>query len=1327
MNLDYFQTKNLYTATHQLFSETLQIPIQKTGVEVPYSTKEIFENYYKPQNSAFQKIEALFLIGMVSAEVFENENNKNKIVDFEEVKKDTKQDKYKDGILIFAIDFKNKQTPTRSELANLTRNLNQLYNQFPTILVAKYEVENKIQDKNNTNEFHQKIAISSTERLSYKQEWRTGEKIGKIAMLKDIDIFDTHRGHLDILLQMQINRKEKTTNKLENQVNTFEELTIHWLKAFDTKLLSKKFYTEIANWYFWAVENVKFAAYDDKNAQQINEIACIRFITRLVFVWFLREKGLISESFFDEKYIKSLLLNFEPQSENTNDTGIFAQNKKEQNIHSYYNAILQNLFFATLNKPRGSRQFATDEGFHKNRTDNDMNMFYRYEKLFKNQDTEFIINLFDTIPFVNGGLFDSLDSKKEDRFIDGFTRNQKKQAQIPDYLFFSTKSDCFQNQLNKIYETKSKKYEVQGIINILKNYKFTVEENTPLEQDVALDPDLLGQIFENLLAYYNPETGQTARKSSGSFYTPPEIVNYMVEESLLEFFINNFEKQSEEGFTKQNFRELLKIENEESPFSETQNKEILTCIYKNLKILDPACGSGAFPMAILDKLVQLVRKLDNQNIFFENLVKEPIQKQIDEKTKEQKQLIEETTQLVNQIKIEQIKQNALKELEELKQKLTTIENDFNQNLKTNDYARKLHLIQNCIYGIDIQPIAVQITKLRFFLSLIIEQKPDFTQNQKTDNFGIETLPNLEIKFVAANTLIDIKEDFSFIQNYKMKYQPLPPEKDQKTKYYIKEFEDQTVEIKDLKAKLKSLRSDYFALQNPSDKEKVKYKDKEIRHNLKAAFKKAEFNAQNVEKLSSFNIFDQTKEAKFYNSEWMFGIENGFDILIGNPPYIKEYTNKNVFDDLRKSPFYQGKMDLWYFFATYGLSFLKHKGIVTFIAPNNWVTNSGASKMRNTIIKETTIKTLVDFGGYMIFETADIQTMIMIFENDKTKDNYTFDFRKIIAKNPSFNHVTDILKNKENKEIEYLKPTLIKNNFIDKTLTFSSNKAEEILTKMKNQHDFILNKKTEVAQGIVPNPDVVSKNALYKIPQSKIDEFSIKKGQDVFVVKKEFIDNLTKEENFFLKPLYEPNQLSKFFIPNNISKYMIYITNKNFSKKIETLPNIKNHLEKFKEIMEDRRENLLGRINYYNLHWGRDENFFKEGEKILCVRKCSEPTFVYTTEPAYVMMSMNIIKTTRLNQKYLTGLLNSKLIAFWLKNKGKMQGNNYQIDKEPLLEIPIKKISPTEQQPFISLVERILVLKKEGKSSSFEEKELDNLVFDLYGLSEEEKALVGGDD
>ena len=197
-------------------------------------------------------------------------------------------------------------------------------------------------------------------------------------------------------------------------------------------------------------------------------------------------------------------------------------------------------------------------------------------------------------------------------------------------------------------------------------------------------------------------------------------------------------------------------------------------------------------------------------------------------------------------------------------------------------------------------------------------------------------------------------------------------------------------------------------------------------------------------------------------------------------------------------------------------------------------------------------------------------------------------------------------------------------------------------------------------------------------------------------------------------------LSRILQDFDYDKEIIYITKKNFKN---DAPKLISHLEKYKEIMEERRENKQGKLGFNHLHWPRDEYFFEEGAKILCVRKCAIPTFVYTENEAYVMMSFNVIRSKRINLKYLVGLLNSKLIAFWLRKKGKMQGNAYQLDKEPLLEIPIYKPTDTEANKIASLVDKIIAQKQQSKDSTENEKKIDESVYILYDITPEEQKTI----
>lgn len=440
----------------------------------------------------------------------------------------------------------------------------------------------------------------------------------------------------------------KQFGKLKESKQALTDIT----EAFSVETLTKQFYKDLFEWYQWAIDDSTQVTFpnnitaEDDDRDDV-EKKVIRMITRIMFVWFIKQKELVPNRIFDIEYLSTILKEFDPYS---------------TTVGNYYNAILQNLFFATLNRAiedenGNTRKFASS-------TKRDIKTLYRYAEMFSISEQE-VINLFSEVPFLNGGLFECLDKT---RYIDGveqcynfdgFSRNDarfadgryKHRAVVPNILFFEPE---------------------KGLLSILSRYNFTIEENSPEEQQVALDPELLGKVFENLLGTYNPETKETARNQSGSFYTPREIVNYMVDESLIAYLGNN-------DF----IRSLFSYD---FTFDKTKSNEYLKIAdkLKAVKILDPACGSGAFPMGLLNRMIDILERISpNEDI----------------------------------------------------------------------YELKLSVIENCLYGSDIQSIAAQITKLRFFISLICNCEKDASK----PNFGIPTLPNLETKFVSANSLIAKKK------------------------------------------------------------------------------------------------------------------------------------------------------------------------------------------------------------------------------------------------------------------------------------------------------------------------------------------------------------------------------------------------------------------------------------------------------------------------------------------------------------------------------------------------------------------------------------------
>lgn len=1223
MNLTNFNTGNLFDAATNLFQQ-LGIKLN-SNTATPLPTREILKNHYK-ENSSFDAIVKTYFIGIIDDSIFKTTGLFDVNYTYQQAVE--QGEKNYNGLMLFALEL-NKQ-PTRTEISDLTRAFNRISQKMPVALVLKYTIENEAV-----------ISIAISERFKYLQNWRQGEKTGKVIILRDIHTQSTHAGHQRILLDLV-----KPAG-----ISTYEQLHQQWLQVLDVSILNERFYNELFNWYLWAIRSVNFPndLDDDKDDTVYNSESVIRLLTRLIFVWFIKEKNLVPNALFDLRKLNEALKGFNPESE-------------ESSV--YYRAILQNLFFATLNTPM-DKDITEENKDEKRRfintlprTGNDQYLDqtkYRYQSYFVHPEKA--LELFSSIPFLNGGLFECLDFKeggKEIRF-DGFSSTEKRQAFAPDKLFFANE---FLYDLNAEYGTKGKQYKVKGLIKILEGYKFTITENTPLEEEIALDPELLGKVFENLLASYNPETQTTARKQTGSFYTPREIVNYMVDESLIACFKQQLAPGDETFETK--LRDMFSHETDLPEFTETETDQFIKAI-SEVKILDPACGSGAFPMGILHRLVDLLTKLDPENIKW--------------KEQQKQRAVAETAEVFN---------NG--DITEREIRLSEINRAFDLNMNYPDYARKLFLIENCIYGVDIQQIAIQISKLRFFISLIVDQKV----NDNKPNRNILSMPNLETKFVAANTLIGL-------------------EKPQQLTLMAGSAEK-------LEKDLVSIRHKIFFTRKYSEKKTLKKQEKAKREELQKVLEQTGYTKNVASQMAGWNPFDPMQSAKFFDSETMFGFDSGFDVVIGNPPYIKEYTYKSAFDGVRNSPYYQGKMDLWYLFACKNLDNLRrNSGVLCFIATNNWTTNSGASKMRTKVLNDSTVHFILDFGSYMIFESADIQTMVMLLRNDNSNDNYNFELRRLVGDKFLFNDVLDLILKRQTEKTEFLTPQISKEKLKDKTFTFSNNDFDSILDKLNAKKNFQLDDKNEVAQGMVLPQDFLNKS------NQKILGEKFKVGQGIFVLSDEEMKNLnfTNKELELIKPYYTTTQLHKWYAGSKNSQWIIYTDSKfKYLENIKPYPNIRKHLDKFQTVITSDNKP-------YGLHRSRDEYFFK-GEKIVVLRKCAnEPVFTFTDFDCYVSATFYLIKSKRLNLKYLTAILNSKISEFWLRNKGKMQGSNYQLDKEPLLEIPIVKAREEEIIKISRKVDQILAAKAANPKTDITalEKQIDVMVYKLYELTYDDVLVI----
>ncbi|EJA2994315.1 Eco57I restriction-modification methylase domain-containing protein, partial [Campylobacter jejuni] len=892
---------------------------------------------------------------------------------------------------------------------------------------------------------------------------------------------------------------------------------------------------------------------------------------------------------------------------------------------------------------------------------------------------------FAYLPYLNSSLFEkqSIENTLE---ISSLSNDLK--------LFY------YKNTVLKDDKCKAKKGQVgllEYLFEFLDSFDFGSddEQSEILSQKELISSSVLGNVFEKLNGY-----------KEGSFYTPSFITSYMCKESITKVVLDKFNAQFD--LDAKDISELRKSLRKEDKKAQ---KELLNSI----KICDPAVGSGHFLVSALNVMLSIY---DELNLFDEEFYLEVQNDEI----------------LITGRKGEFIE---YKRPSTPKDKAHLIQQEL--------FHTKKDIIENNLFGVDINPNSCEITKLRLWIELL---KHSFYQSFDDENYhDLKTLPNIDINIKCGNSLVSYFETGKSLSHY-----PNIKERMGKYKRIVKDYKEGfytdksriNQEIKNLKISFKN-----FCFADKFKKEMKSFNDKCEKYSKKYG----NFLAVDDENLKFFvsanlTLFDFDEKVaikefanlkKEYDNifnlesnhpfEWRFefpeildddGNFKGFDLIIGNPPYIKEAENKELFTNTKKLRTYQGKMDIWYHFVGRGFDILKNNGYLAFIATNNWVTNSGAKKLRNIVLEESQILSLVDFSSFMVFDSASIQTMIMSFQKTKPPKNYEFHFAKITTQTPIYDDAINLLKNEKTQNNEILKINLTPKKFIDKTLNFTKSDYEELFNKIQKYGKFYLEEK-EVANGIHPHYDFINNRI------NSNHNFAFKIGQGIFGLSEEEKEKLklTKLENNLVKPYYDTQNFLKFFFKKNNHQWLIY-TNSSFKNpnSMDDYPNLKKHLDKFQNVITSDNKP-------YGLHRARDEKFFTGSPRIVALRKCvGEPKFSYVDFDCYVSATFYVIKTQRINVKYLTAILNSKLIAFWLKHKGKMQGNNYQIDKEPLLNIPIVTINSKNQKiadELINLVDEILKAKEQDKNANTQELEnkINSIVYKLYNLTEEEIKIIEG--
>lgn len=843
----------------------------------------------------------------------------------------------------------------------------------------------------------------------------------------------------------------------------------------------------------------------------------------------------------------------------------------------YYHSILEPLFFELLNK----------------RVEN------RHESLREAP--------FSTVPYLNGGLFSPQRG-------DFYSQNSFNGAGTPGLTHIP--NEWFSE-----------------LFTVLEQYNFTVDENTSYDVDLSIDPEMLGRIFENLLAEINPETGESARKSTGSFYTPREIVDYMVDSSLLEFL------KTKTGTDEKKLKALIswgQADDDEHPLSDDERLKIVTAL-AGLTILDPACGSGAFPIGILQKVVYILQQADPRaEIWLEN----------------------------------QLKNIASPELKRDIQEKYESENY--------DWLRKYGVIRETIFGIDIQTIATEISKLRCFLTLIIEEEVDDSK----PNRGVHALPNLDFKFVTANSLVSLPDSNATAKSKGLNL-----------------FEDAShIE------QLKGIRNQYFGA-NADERARLQVEFKNLQMDmLRSRIASSNSTSDLYNELSDWDPFSH-KATEWFDAEWMFGLE-GFDIVIGNPPYIRHRDLPKDFKELLKKTYSSGNTtsDIYCYFYEFAYLLCKDEGVATYITSNKWLRAKYGQKIRNLLRTKTSLLTLIDLGGGQ-FESATVDTNILIFKKTEPMPDHVIRHGSSIPRS-----VTEL----KNLPQSYLN---------DDGYALLDSAQLEIKSKLTRA-------------GIT----------LERWPDAKIN-YGILTGRNdiklangtregVFIIDEDKRRELIREHPSsadVLKPILRGRDIYKYGF-NWDGKYLVSI-HYGMHKLIDDYPAIKNHLTRFKESLESRAQVKRGDHHWIELDQNPSSRYMQELASTKIIYPNISKEFNVAYEDSGYLVNQKCFFITGKSLKYLLAVLNSKLNFYYFKTIGASLGDaGYEMSKIFVNKLPIPRVTDENESAINLIVDEIIELKNRAdivEDSNTKARvdalrhKIDVMLYDACGLTPEEIAIVEG--
>ena len=1090
---------------------------------------------------------------------------------------------------IFAAVELDGDTYPRGRYVSFTREINKRFNRMPAAVVFRTA--------------DGKVTLAFVNRRPSKT--RTDRQVlGSVSLVREIDAVNPHRAHLDILAEISLPDRLKWMDD-HGKAHNFDGLLAGWLAALDTEELNRRFYQDLFRWFQKAVATAKFP--DSATKTVTPEEHVIRLITRLMFVWFIKEKGLVAEELFIENRVGQALKGYD------NVGG-----------DSYYRAVLQNLFFATLNTEIGERRFSRE-----NNDDHRNFSVYRYRNEMVEPDR--LLEMFTQTPFINGGLFDYLDSFDGTRAggvrIDCFTDNARHRAgySIPNRLFFDEHRDA------------------PGLITLFNRYKFTVEENTPADREVALDPELLGKVFENLLAAFNPETRENARKQTGSYYTPRTVVDYMVDEALVATLSRkDVPTDSDAESWETRLRHLFDYDVADTAdlFTSVEREAIVRAI-AGVKVLDPAVGSGAFPMGVLHKLTLALRRLDPHNELWEEL---------------QKDLASQRAASAFHTADQSERDDELREIS------ATFE-----RYRDSDFGRKLYLIQNGIYGVDIQPIATQIAKLRFFISLAIEQEPS---SDAGDNYGIKPLPNLETRFVAADTLLGLARPAQMSLG-------------------------QTDAVKELQRELDRNRESHFHANTRQQKQAYRREDSRLRQELAHALREANFSVGDADKIAAWDPYDQNTHADWFDSEYMFGTPEGFDVVIGNPPYVQLQKDGGRLGTLYKDAGYvtfARTGDIYQLFQERGCQLLKAgQGILTYITSNSWLKAEYGKKTRQYLSEQHTPFVLLELGKD-VFDEAIVDASVLLLRQGVRNNRKQGAIRAV-----DIDHLDDSDFPPPAEQWGRARPNG------DAPWSILSTTEQSVMDKM-------------LAVGKPLKDWDIAIN------------YGIKTGYNEAFI----IDNRTKDELVaqdprsaeIIKPVVRGRDIRRYRVA--WAGLWLIDTHNGYGDTpaidVSHYPAVKAHLEDHYEQLAKRYDK--GRTPYNLRNCAYHADFAKE--KLLWMDMSPEGRFAYSDQELFCNDKGFIMTGNAL--KYLCAVLNSSLVTWFMEvtalttGMGVLQWKKFAVER-----LPVPKIATTQQRTLAHLVDRIVAQSAGRKTDSRElQAEIDCKIYELYGLTSAEIRAIEGE-